>query len=139
VCKLHKVIYGLKQAQQAWYTRLSNFLLDLGFSASIIDTSIFIRTPGNIKIFLLIYVDDIIVTGTHSHIISSLISRMQREFPVKDLGPLSYFRCIQATRTSEGLHLCQSKYVTRSPHSDSHDLCQTCQVSLCHWFQALQI
>jgi transposase InsO family protein len=111
VCRLHKAIYDLKQAPRAWYNRLSQFLLDLGFSASLVDTSLFTHISGNTKIFLLIYVDDIIVTGTHSQVISSLITRMQKEFPVKDLGPLSYFLGIQVTRTPDGLHLCQSKYV----------------------------
>jgi hypothetical protein len=107
VCRLHKALYGLKQAPRAWYTRLSQFLLDLGFSASLVDTSLFTYISGTLKIFLLVYVDDIVVTGTHPHIISSLISCMQKEFPVKDLGPLSYFLGIQVTRTSTGLHLCQ--------------------------------
>lgn len=87
VCKLHTTLYGLKQAPRAWYTRLSHFLLDLGFTVSLVDTSLFIHISGNIKIFLLIYVDDIIVTGTHA----AFIAQMQQEFPVKDLGPLSYF------------------------------------------------
>jgi hypothetical protein len=111
VCKLHKAIYGLKQAPRAWYTRLSNFLLEIGFTASLVDTSLFLHISGPVQIFLLIYVDDIIVTGTHPHLISSLIHRMQHELPVKDLGPLKYFLGIQVTRTSAGLHLCQSKYV----------------------------
>jgi hypothetical protein len=111
VCKLYKAIYGLKQAPKAWYTRLSQFLLDLGFIASLVDTYLFLHINGSIKLFILIYVDDIIVTGTHPHLISALISRMQQEFPVKDLGPLSYFLGIQVTRNSTGLHLCQSKYV----------------------------
>jgi hypothetical protein len=42
VCKLHKAIYGLKQVSRAWFTRLSNFLLDLGFKGSLMDTSLFI-------------------------------------------------------------------------------------------------
>lgn len=111
VCKLHKAIYGLKQPPRAWYTRLSQFLLNLGFTASLVDTSLFLHINGSLKIFLLIYVDDIIVTGTHLHVISVLITRMQQEFPVKDLGPLSYFLGIQVTRTPTGLRLCQSKYV----------------------------
>jgi hypothetical protein len=86
VCRLHKALYGLKQAPRAWYTQLSQF-----FYLSMLMISF--------------------VTGTHPHIISSLISCMQKEFPVKDLGPLSYFLGIQVTRTSTGLHLCQSKYV----------------------------
>lgn len=111
VCKLHKAIYGLKQAPRAWYTRLSTFLLEISFKASLVDTSLFYHISGHIQVFLLIYVDDIIVTDTHSSIISSLIHRMQQKIPVKDLSPLSYFLGIQVTRTSAGLHLCQSKYV----------------------------
>jgi hypothetical protein len=111
VCRLHKAIYGLKQAPQAWYTRFSTFLLDLGFTVSLVDTSLFNFMSGSMKLFLLIYVDDIIVTKTHSHLIGALIDRLQQEFPVKDLGPLSYLLGIQVSRTSTGLHLCQSKYV----------------------------
>jgi hypothetical protein len=116
VCKLHKAIYGLKQAPRAWYTRLSNFLLDLGFTASLVDTSLFIHISGSLKLFLLIYVDDIIVTGTDPQVIQTLITRMQHEFPVKDLGPLSYFLGIQVSRTLDGLHLCQAKYVADILH-----------------------
>lgn len=116
VCKLYKAIYGLKQAPRAWYTQLSNFWLDLGFIVSLVDTSLFIFSTGSMKLFILIYVDDIIVIGTHSHLLTTLINRLQQEFPVKDLGPLSYFLGIQVTRTTAGLHLCQAKYITDLLH-----------------------
>lgn len=76
VCKLHKAIYGLKQAPTAWLNRLSTFLLELGFMASLVDSSLFLYYNGAIKLFLLIYVADIIVTGTHSKVISALISHL---------------------------------------------------------------
>jgi hypothetical protein len=60
---------------------------------------------------MLIYVDDIFLTRTNSTAISSLISHLQIEFPLKDLGSLSFFLGIQATHTSSGLHLCQAKYI----------------------------
>ena len=102
VCQLHKAIYGLKQASRAWYNRLSSCLLDLGFITSLMDNSLFIYHYGDIKIFMLIYVDDTIVTGTHLEFINSLISRLQLEFPLKHLGPPSFFLGIQATRTEHG-------------------------------------
>jgi hypothetical protein len=85
VCKLHKAIYGLKQAPRAWYTRLSNFLLDLGFQGSLVDTSLFIFLQGDIHIYMLVYVNDILITGTHPSVISSIITKLQAEFSLKDL------------------------------------------------------
>jgi hypothetical protein len=116
VCKLNKAIYCLKQAPRAWYTRLSTFLLELGFHGSLVDTSLFIYLHGSIQIYMLVYVDDIIITGTHPTVISNIITKLQSEFPLKDLGPLSYFLGIQVTRDATGLHLCQTKYITELLH-----------------------
>jgi hypothetical protein len=111
VYKLHKVLYGLKQAPRAWFNRLSSFLLELGFIASLVDSSLFILKNDFVLIFMLIYVDDIIITGSDSVTIQTLISKLQHEFPLKDLGPLHFFLGIQASRTPTGLHLCQAKYI----------------------------
>ncbi|XP_031271382.1 uncharacterized protein LOC116129788 [Pistacia vera] len=61
-------------------------------------------------VFVLIYVDDIIITSNASSTIKHLILNLKTEFAVKDLGPLSYFLGIQVTPTSAGLHLNQRKY-----------------------------
>jgi hypothetical protein len=94
---LHKSIYGLKQAPRAWFHCLSTALLELGFIASLVDSSLFTFIKGNIKVFMLVYVDDIVVTGTHLSVITSLIAQLQTRFPLKDLGNLGFFLGIQVT------------------------------------------
>ena len=64
VCKLHKSIYGLKQASRAWLSRLTTFLLSLNFIVSKADTSLFILKHGADVVFLLVYVDDLVLTGS---------------------------------------------------------------------------
>ena len=64
------------------------------------DTSLFIFISGTIQIYMLVYVDDIILTSTHTLVMNFLIYRMQQEFPLKDLGPLSFFLGIQVTCSS---------------------------------------
>ncbi|RVW79312.1 Retrovirus-related Pol polyprotein from transposon RE1 [Vitis vinifera] len=111
VCKLNKSLYGLKQAPRAWFMRLSQTLLEFDFLSSPVDASLFVYHKGHIHLFILIYVDDILVTGTDPSLIQSLIQKLQTEFKMKDLGPLGYFLGIQASRDSSGLHLRQSKYI----------------------------
>jgi hypothetical protein len=53
VCKLYKAIYGLKQAPNAWYSRLSSKLINLGFKASKSDMSLFIYANGDVTIYML--------------------------------------------------------------------------------------
>jgi hypothetical protein len=63
ICKLYKALYGLKQASRTWYSRLSTKLRELGFQAFKTDTSLFFYSKKNVTIFVLIYVDDIIVAS----------------------------------------------------------------------------
>jgi hypothetical protein len=97
VCKLDKALYGLKQAPRAWYARLSTKLIGLGFKASKSDTSLFIYSKNGVTIFMLIYVDDIIVTSSSSEAVIALLEDLRVEFALKDLGELSYFLGIEVT------------------------------------------
>lgn len=110
VCLLKKALYGLKQALRAWYQRFANFLLNMGFAIAQSGSSLFIYHHRNDMAYLLLYVDDIILITSSSSLRESFISRMQTEFPMTDLGPLSYFLGIAATRTSSSLFLSQQKY-----------------------------
>lgn len=110
VCKLDKAIYGLKQAPRAWYSRLSAQLISYGFVASKSDTSLFIYHKLHITIFMLIYVDDIIVASSSQTATDALLKDLRKEFALKDLGDLNYFLGIEVKKVSNGLILSQGKY-----------------------------
>jgi hypothetical protein len=106
VCKLDKTLYGLKQAPSAWYSQLSTKLLALGFKASKADTSLFIYMKNNVTMFVLVYVDDIIVTSSCPTAIDALLKDLNTEFAVKDLGNLHYFLGIEVKKQDGGIVLC---------------------------------
>jgi histone deacetylase 1/2 len=86
VCKLDKALYGLKQAPRAWYSRLSSKLQYLGFSASKADTSLFFYNKGGVSVFMLIYVDDIVVASSSEKAVDALLRDLGADFALKDLG-----------------------------------------------------
>jgi Reverse transcriptase (RNA-dependent DNA polymerase) len=63
MCKLNKSIYGLKQSSRAWYGKLSSYLISCNFKVSNVDHSLFSKRTCNFTIIVLVYVDDIIITG----------------------------------------------------------------------------
>nr|ABA95721.1 retrotransposon protein, putative, Ty1-copia subclass [Oryza sativa Japonica Group] len=112
LCKLDKALYGLKQAPRAWYSRLSKKLQELGFSSSKADTSLFFYNKGHHKMFVLVYVDDIIVASSSSPAVNALLKDLEKDFALKDLGDLHYFLGIEVKRTPQTLLLSQERYTT---------------------------
>ena len=106
-----KAIYGLCQAPRAWYNELRTFILATESSASRCDTSLFIRTSSSDTLYLLVYVDDIIITSSSDSLIQQFIASLSHRLSLKDLGPLHFFLGVEASRTSSGLHLSQQKYI----------------------------
>ena len=111
VCKLNKSLYGLKQAPRAWYSRFASHLLVLGFVEAKSDTSLFIYCRGTDTVYLLLYVDDIVLTASSPGLLRSTITALQSEFAMKDLGPLHHFLGIAVHRRSDGLFLSQHQYL----------------------------
>jgi hypothetical protein len=72
-CKLDKALYGLKLAPRAWYSRLSDKLRSLGFQSSKVDISFFYHKKGAITMFILVYVDAIIVASSSSSTVDPLL------------------------------------------------------------------
>lgn len=111
VCRLRKALYGLKQAPRAWYSELKTYLTTIGFRNSLSDTSLFILKHNGDYVYLLVYVDDILVTGGSPTLVQQIIDAIARKFSIKDMGNLGYFLGIEAIRSSRGLHLMQRKYI----------------------------
>jgi hypothetical protein len=109
---LDKAFYGLKQASRAWYSILSTKLKQIGFKASKADTSLFIYNKKGVSMFLLVYVDDIIVTSSNSVVVEAVLKDLKNNFALKDLGDLHYFLGIQVKKERDDIVLSQEKYAT---------------------------
>ncbi|KAK1613636.1 hypothetical protein QYE76_019153 [Lolium multiflorum] len=110
VCRLHKSLYGLKQAPRAWYHRFASYIATLGFVASATDTSLFVLHSAADTAYLLLYVDDIIVTASSASFLEGLLARLHSEFAMIDLGDLHYFLGMKVSRSPAGLFLSQRQY-----------------------------
>ncbi|AAD43604.1 T3P18.3 [Arabidopsis thaliana] len=116
VCRLTKALYGLKQAPRAWFDTFSNFLLDFGFECSTSDPSLFVCHQNGQSLILLLYVDDILLTGSDQLLMDKLLQALNNRFSMKDLGPPRYFLGIEIESYNNGLFLHQHAYASDILH-----------------------
>ncbi|KAL1198540.1 Retrovirus-related Pol polyprotein from transposon TNT 1-94 [Cardamine amara subsp. amara] len=88
VCRLHKSIYGLKQASRQWNQSFTRVLLNNGFIQSKVDTTLFVKFTETSFIALLVYVDDIASASNNPADLADLKKVLSNAFKIKDLGPL---------------------------------------------------
>ncbi|KAJ0675133.1 putative RNA-directed DNA polymerase [Helianthus annuus] len=110
VCKLVKSLYGLKQAPRKWNEKLNETLFKMGFVQSLCDHSMYILSAKSVFVVLLVYVDDIIVTGNSDVEIVKIKKQLSDSFQIKDLGVLKYFLGIEVMYVDDGVCLNQRKY-----------------------------
>ncbi|KAL6202040.1 hypothetical protein ACLB2K_025751 [Fragaria x ananassa] len=101
---------GLKQAPRAWNEKFTNFLPSLAFQFSHSDPSLFFKHTATSVVILLLYVDDIVLTGSDATEINVVVKELSLVFDMKDLGPLSYFLGINIQYLPSGIFLSQEKY-----------------------------
>lgn len=110
VCRLKKSLYGLKQVSCQWYSKLSKFIVELGYIQSKADYSLFTKSTCKSFTTILVYVDDIIVFGDCMDTINHLKDSFHDKFRIKDVGKLTYFLGIEVAKSTQGIHICQQKY-----------------------------
>ena len=96
VCLLKKSLYGLKQAPRAWYAKMYSFLLDTGFSRCHSNPNVYTKKVGNHLIILVLYLDDLILTGSDPKLLTHVKSGLKQIFEMLDLGHLHYFLGLQS-------------------------------------------
>jgi hypothetical protein len=111
VLRLRRSLYGLKQSPRAWFDRFKQAMLKRGYCQSNADHTLFYKHSCDLVAILIVYVDDIVITGDDSKEILNLKQYLAHEFEVKDLGFLRYFLGIEVSRGSKGIFLSQRKYI----------------------------
>lgn len=111
VCKLHKAIYGLRQAPRAWHDALKTFITSHGFTTSQSDPSLFIYASGTTLAYFLVYVDDLLLTGNDASFLHHFIQSLSNRFSLKHMGTPHYFLGIELIPSKIGLFLSQHKFI----------------------------
>nr|CAN76326.1 hypothetical protein VITISV_014220 [Vitis vinifera] len=112
VCKLQKSLYGLKQSPRTWFDRFTKAVLKLGYKQGQADHTLFVKKSHAGKLaILIVYVDDIILSGNDMGELQNLKKYLSEEFEVKDLGNLKYFLGMEVARSRKGIVVSQRKYI----------------------------
>jgi hypothetical protein len=124
VCRLKKSLYGLKQSPRAWFGRFTKSMKAFGYCQSNADHTLFLKKQHGKITALIVYVDDMVVTGNDPIERKALQSYLSKEFEMKDLGPLKYFLGIEVSRSNKGIFLCQRKYTLDLLQETGMSACQ---------------
>jgi hypothetical protein len=107
---LKKTLYGLKQTPRAWYSRLDNHLLSLGFNKSMNEVTLYVKHADGHKLIVSVYVDDLLITGDKEQLVEEFKTNMKDMFEMNELGLLTYFLGMEVTKSDQGYFLCQKRF-----------------------------
>jgi len=133
VCHLRKSLYGLKQSLRLWYLRFDRFMSDHGFQRSSFDCCIYFKTiEGGDKIYLLLYVDDMLIACKEMEFINELKHQLSNTFEMKDLGAAKKILGVQLKRDRKNgiISLTQHKYIRNGLEKFNMDKCKPVQTPL---------
>ena len=113
VCKLKKSLYGLKQAPKQWYEKFHKTILSFGFVVNRADACVYSKMFGNDCVIICLYVDDMLIFGTHMRAIDETKALLSSKFEMKDLGEADVILGVKVTKTGNGFTLSQPHYVEK--------------------------
>ena len=113
VYKLKKALYGLRQAPRAWNVKLNGILQELDFRRCSKEPSLYRKDKKNDVLIVVVYVDDLLVTGSSYQDIHEFKKDMSKRFEMSDLGKLTYYLGIEVHQHEKGISLCQDRYATK--------------------------
>jgi hypothetical protein len=113
VCRLHRSLYGLKQAGRSWYEKIDTFFEELGLERTHADNCVYQRRQNNKTLIITIYVDDLLIFASDIEEIDDLKKKLGERFKMSDLGEAHYCLGIQITRNRQQgtIQINQTKYV----------------------------
>ena len=115
VCKLKRSIYGLKQASRSWNIRIDQAIKSFGFEQNLDEPCVYKRHQDKVVIFLVLYVDDILLIGIDVGVMSLVKIWLSGQFDIKNLGEASYILGIKLCRDRKNriLGLSQARYIDK--------------------------
>ena len=111
VCKLNKAIYGLKQAAYCWNSSLDDCLKNLGFIKTNSDSCLYYKLTDNIKCFIGLYVDDMIIACNSDSYLKKLKEDLSSKYKIKDLGKVDQFLGVKVIQNEDGIFIHQSTFI----------------------------
>ena len=124
VYKLHKALYGLRQAPRAWNIKLNEILKKLSFEKCSKEPSLYRKQEGKHLLLVAVYVDDLLVTGSNQDMINDFKRGMSSNFEMSDLGKLTYYLGIEVLQEEEGISLKQERYAKKILEEAGMDECK---------------
>ena len=106
------MLFRSKQAPRAWFAKFSSTISRLDYMASHYDSALFLCRTDKGTILLLLYMDDMIITGDDISGIQELKDFLNQQFEMKDLGYLSYFLGLEIIHSTDGFYITQAKYAS---------------------------
>ncbi|XP_021804243.1 uncharacterized protein LOC110748588, partial [Prunus avium] len=109
--KKNQVCNGLKQSHRAWFDRVTKSIKNFRYTQSNSNHTLFLKRDGGKITALIVYVDNMVVTGNDTREQQKLQKYLSHEFEMKDLGALKYFLRIEVARSKTSIFLSQMKYL----------------------------